>query len=160
MLDDRRPSTTAREIVGRLLAGMPADLSWRHEHRRAGRLAPAHPRSQDMLNSVKKYGMVAVAVSLGVWLLSMATLAAFDANLSTAGRVAWPFASVAAGLLVLIGVLGLRRGWPRSRAVLSVGAVAGGLFSMWAIVPAVAAVAILIWLYAPRRLRRVPTQPA
>jgi hypothetical protein len=113
-----------------------------------------------MLDSVKKYGMVAVAVALGLWLLSMATLAAFDANLSTAGRVGWPFASAAAGLLVLIGVVGLRRGWARSRALLSVGAVAGGLFSVWAIVPTVAAAAILVWLYAPRRLRRVPTQPA
>lgn len=91
----------------------------------------------------------------------MFVLAAFDANLSTAGRVAWPLASAAAGLLVLAGVVGLGcGGWSRSRLALSVGAVAGGLFSMWAIVPTVAAVAILIWLYPPRPWRRVPTQPA
>jgi hypothetical protein len=31
---------------------------------------------------------------------------------------------------------------------------------IWAIVPALAAVAIIFWLYGPRRMRRAPTQPA
>lgn len=113
-----------------------------------------------MLMSLKKHGVTAVAGALGVWLAAMAVLAAFDHELSPAGRVLWPLAAALAGLLILAGLIGIRRDRPHAREVLAGGVIFGGMMSMWAIVPALAAVAIVFWLYRPRRMRRAPTQPA
>ena len=64
-----------------------------------------------------------------------------------------------AGVLVLGGLVGMRQGRRGARAALTLGVLAGGLFSWWAVAPTVIAAAILVWLYAPRRWRRTP-QPS
>jgi hypothetical protein len=160
--DGRRQSAVALEIVRRTAAGVPADVAWRLEHRGARRLH-THARSRVMLANVKKHGMVALAGALALWLLFVAVMAPFvddDWDATGAEKAALASLSALAGLLVVAGLIGRARGSRGWRYVLAAGALVAGVLNWWAIVPSVAALAILIWLFAPRHLRRAPTQPA
>jgi len=60
----------ALEFLGRLVLGVPADLSWRLEHRGAGR-RPLRivEGSKNMIAAVKKNGMVGLSGLLGAFYL-------------------------------------------------------------------------------------------
>lgn len=153
--DGRRQAATALEIVGRLVAGMPADLAWRSETRRLHRQAQTGGGTS-MVTAVKRYGMVALAGALGAWLLAMSVAVWVDPNApDSAGlKAVLSAVSVAAGVVVLAGVVGRLRGRRHAREQLAAGAIVGGVMSMWAIVPTVVAAAIVVWLYWPRRQPR------
>jgi hypothetical protein len=67
---------------------------------------------------------------------------------------------VAFGLLILGGLVAVHRGLRGGRVAVAVGAVGTGLIAVWLVLPAMAAVAIVIWLYATRDGRQAPPLPA
>jgi hypothetical protein len=145
----------AVEIVLRLVAGMAADLSWRVEQRNARQQASRPRGGGAMVALLKKYGMVALAVALGVWATTIGVVLVVSGDDRAQGAVA-----ISLGLLILGGLAAMHRGLRGARATIAVGAVGAGLISVWVVIPPIAAVAILVWLYETRELRQVPPQPA
>jgi hypothetical protein len=147
------PGRVAFEIVARLAVGMAADLSWRVEHRRSRRHT-TNPHGGGAMNEHLKHGMVALAVALGGWAtIVVPILIGSDDWLQAA-------ASVALGFLILGGLVAVRRGLRGGRVAVAVGAIGTGLIAVWLVVPALAAVAIVIWLFATRDGRGAPPLPA
>lgn len=112
-----------------------------------------------MLTAVKRYGMVALAGALGAWLVAMSVAVWADPNApDSAGlKAVLSVVSAAAGVVVLAGIVGRLRGRRHARELLAVGAVVGGVMSVWAIVPTVVAASLVLWLYWPRRHPRLAT---
>ncbi len=107
-----------------------------------------------MIDLLKKYGMIALAVALAVWAITVVPVLAGSAE-----RLQGAF-SIGFGLLILCGLIAMHRGVRGGRAAVAVGSLLTGFLVVWLVVPAIAAVAIVIWLYATRNLARVPPQPA
>jgi hypothetical protein len=106
-----------------------------------------------MIELLKKYGMVALAVALSVWAITVVpVLAGSDEWLQGA-------VSIGFGLLILGGLTAMHRGLRGGRAAVAVGALLTGLLVVWLVIPAIAAVAIVIWLLATRDLEQVPPHP-
>lgn len=97
--------------------------------------------------------MVALTGALGVWLLAMAAAVWVDpsAPASTLGKALVSVAVATAGLAVLTGLVARHAGRRGSRELIALGAVVGGVTSIWAVLPTVVAGAVLVWLYRPRR---------
>jgi VIT1/CCC1 family predicted Fe2+/Mn2+ transporter len=150
-----RPGRTAFEIVARLIAGMAADLSWRVEHRDPRRHTTRPLGGGTMNERLKKNGMVALAVGLGVWAVAVVPV--------LVGSEDWLQVAVSVffGLLILGGLVAVHRGLTGGRLAVSIGAIGTGLLVVWLVVPAVIAIAIVIWLYATRKVQpATPPQPA
>ncbi len=103
---------------------------------------------------LKKHGMVALTVALGVWAIAVAPILIGSDNWL---QVA---VSISFGLLILGGLIGVQRGLTGGRLAVAVGAIGTGLLVVWLVVPAIAAIAIVIWLYATRKVQAAPPQPA
>jgi VIT1/CCC1 family predicted Fe2+/Mn2+ transporter len=149
-----RRGRVAYEIVARLIGGMGADLSWRTAYRKARRQSIDPFGGGAMTELLKKHGMTALAIALGVWATTVVPiLIGSDDRLQAA-------VSVAFGLLILGGLVAVHRGLRGGRVAVAVGAVGTGLIAVWLVLPAMAAVAIVIWLYATRDGRQAPPLPA
>jgi hypothetical protein len=148
----RPPAAAALEIARRLVGGVPADLTWRLEHRRRGGRARVEG-GRSMRTAIRRHGMVALTGALGVWLLAMAAAVWVDpsAPASTLGKALVSVAVATAGLAVLTGLVARHAGRRGSRELIALGAVVGGVTSIWAVLPTVVAGAVLVWLYRPRR---------
>lgn len=157
----QRPGRTALEIVWRLVAGVTADLSWRLEHRGTRRHTTRPLGGGTMIGLLKKHGMVALTVALGVWATTVVpVLVLLDDTADGGAYSLYGAGSIAFGLLILGGLVAMRRGLRGGRTALALGAIATGIVVWWFVIPAITAVAILVWLYVPRRVRRAPVQPA
>ena len=64
------------------------------------------------------------------------------------------------GLLILGGLIAMHRGIRGGRVAVALGAIGTGMMTLWLVLPTIATVAILIWLYATRDVRQVPPLPA
>lgn len=155
----QRPGRTALEIAWRLLAGVAADLSWRLEHRGSRRHTTRPLGGETMIGLLKKHGMVALTVALGVWAISMPVVVAFDHEADVGWRWLYGGVSFGFGLLILGGLIARRRGLRGGGTVLALGVIGTGFWWAWLVIPPIVAVAILAWLYVPRLLRRAPAQP-
>ena len=114
-----------------------------------------------MIGLLKKHGMVSLTVALGVWATTVVPiLVALDDEATSGDRWLQGAVSFALGLLILGGLIAMRRGLRGGRTAVALGAIGTGILVIWLVIPAVAAVAILVWLYVPRRLRQAPAQPA
>lgn len=114
-----------------------------------------------MIGLLKKHGMVALTVALGAWATAgLPIVVGFDDTTDAGAYWLYGAGSFAFGLLILGGLIAMRRGLRGGRTAVALGAIATGIVVWWLVIPAVAAVAILVWLYVPRRLRRAPAQPA
>lgn len=107
-----------------------------------------------MLELLKKHGMVALAVALGVWSITVVPLFVGSGD-PVQGAV-----SISLGLLILGGLIAMQRGARGGRLAVASGAIGNGLLAVWLIVPPIAAVAIVLWLFATRDARQAPPQPA
>lgn len=107
-----------------------------------------------MIEPLKKYGMVALAIALAVWAITVVPI--------LAGSAEWlqGALSIGFGLLILGGLIAMHRGLRGGRAAVAVGALFTGLLVVWLVIPAIVAVAIVIWLVATRDLERAPPHPA
>ena len=107
-----------------------------------------------MNEQLKKTGMIALAVALGVWAVAVVPV--------LIGSEDWPQVAVSVffGLLILGGLVAIHRGLTGGRLAVSVGAIGTGLLAAWLVVPAIVAIAIVIWLYATRKAPPPPPQPA
>ncbi|HLB04487.1 MAG TPA: hypothetical protein VJK66_05655 [Gaiellaceae bacterium] len=155
--ESRRQVRIALEVVERLVAGMPADISWRREAKRGWR-ARVEQGSRSMLSMTKKHGMIALTGALGLWYLFIAVTAPLSGDDWTGGtREMLTFGLVCgiAAILVFTGLVRLRKSKRWARTMLGIGAVMGAVFTFWIVVPVVAALAILIWLLVTRE-RRTP----
>jgi hypothetical protein len=148
------PGRVAFEIVTRLAAGMAADLAWRVERRSERRHTTDPLGGEPVFALLKKHGMVALAVALGVWSIAVAPILIGSDDRTQV------IVSISFGLLLLGGLVALHRGLRGARAAIAVGAIGAGLLAIWLVLPAVAGVAILIWLYETRESRQAPPQPA
>jgi len=149
-----RPGRMGFEIVARLVAGMAADLSWRLVHRNARRHTTRPLGGGTMNELLKKHGMVALAVALGVWATTVVPILVGSDDWLQVG------VSVSFGLLILGGLIAMHRGLRGGRVAVALGAIGTGMMTLWLVVPTIATVAILIWLYATRDVRQVPPLPA
>ncbi len=143
-LNCRRSAVTALEIVRRLLAGVPADVAWHFERRRAQRASTA--------GKVFTAGaMSIVTCALGCWFLASAAMVPFN-NWWEAGTPAGYAALCAAsGVLVLAGMVGRSASKAWSGRIIAAGAILGASLTWWAIVPVIAALAVLAWTYTQQR---------
>jgi hypothetical protein len=109
-----------------------------------------------MARLMKSYGMVALTLALAVSTISISIgVMAFD------GGRRWQAAILlVAGLLILGGLLAVRRGLGTGRPAVALGAIVPGLLGVWTVILPIVSLAILIWLYAPSQLRREPMRPA
>jgi len=107
-----------------------------------------------MIELLKKYGMAALAVALAVWAITVVPLLAGSPD-RLQGAL-----SIGFGLLILGGLVAMRRGLRGGRVAVAVGALFTGFLVVWLVIPAIAAIAIVIWLLATRDLEHVPPQPA
>lgn len=141
----------ALEFLGRLVLGVPADLSWRLEHRGAGR-RPLRivEGSKNMIAAVKKNGMVGLSGLLGAFYLFMGIFVPiggdWSSTSSTAGRAAYGAVVGLGGILVFAGLLGGGRA-PRLAGVsLAAGAVIGAAMTFWLVVTPAVTFLVLAWV--------------
>lgn len=107
-----------------------------------------------MSELLKKHGMAALAVALGIWAAAaVPILIGSDDRLQLA-------VSASFGLLILGGLIAVQRGFRGGRVAVAVGAIGTGLMTVWLVLPLLAAIAVVIWLLATRDVRRVPPLPA
>ena len=66
----------------------------------------------------------------------------------------------AAGILILGGLIAMRRGLRGGRTAVALGSIAPGIVFYWMIIAPIITLAILVWLYAGRQPGRAPVQPA
>jgi hypothetical protein len=154
--EGRRPGRLAVEIVERLLAGMAADLSWRVEHRRLRRQEIRPLGGGIMIGLLKRHGMMALTVALGVLTISLAIAAAAFGDVQRS-QVA---AMLVAGLVLLGGLVAMRRGLRGGRTAVALGAIVPGALLVWTVILPIVTLAVLIWLFAGRRPHPAPAQPA
>ena len=145
----QRTFETALEILARALLGMPADLSWRLEHRSSRRPAARMIEgSRTMLAAVKKNKMLVLSGILGAFYVA-AAFGGLVANLNDGGDDAGLFFPLFVGLAALL-ILGGLVAWRRSRhlggILLACGAALGGLAMWWSIFVPVLALLIVIWV--------------
>lgn len=138
----------ALEFLGRLALGVPADLSWRLEHRGAGR-RPLRivEGSKNMIAAVKKNGMVGLSGLLGAFYLLMGiAVPIVDDWMSTTGAAAYGAVIGLGGILVLAGLLYGGRA-PRLAGVsLAAGAVIGAAMTFWLVVTPAVTFLVLAWV--------------
>lgn len=154
--EGRRSSRLAIEIVERLFAGMAADLSWRVEHRRLRRQEIRPLGGGTVIDLLKKHGMMALTGALGVLTISLAIAAAAFDDIEPS-QVAILFV---AGLLILGGLVAMRRGLRGGRTAVALGAIVPGALLVWTVILPIVTLAVLIWLFAGRRPHPAPAQPA
>ena len=107
-----------------------------------------------MIDLVKKHGLMALAVALGVWAAAVVPiLIGSDDSIQVA-------VSVVFGLLILGGLILMHRGVRGARLAVAAGAIGTGLLTVWLVLPPIAAVAVVIWLVATRESRQPLPQPA
>ncbi len=107
-----------------------------------------------MIELLTKFGMVALSVALAVWAITVVPLLAGSAE-PLQGAL-----SIGFGVLILGGLVAVHRGLRGGRVAVAVGALFCGFLVVWLVIPAIAAIAIVIWLLATRDLERVPPQTA
>ncbi len=109
-----------------------------------------------MTRLMKNYGMVVLTLALGIVTISISVgVMAFDDGKRLQGAILF-----VAGLLLLGGLVAVRRGLRGGRAAVALGAIVPGLLGIWTIILPIVTLAILAWLYAGREPRRSPAQPA
>ena len=107
-----------------------------------------------MSDPVKKQGLIGLAVALGVWAAAVVPmLIGSDDSVQVV-------VSVVFGLLILGGLVLMHRGVRGARLAVAAGAVGTGLMTLWLVLPPIAAVAVVIWLYATRKSRHPLPEPA
>lgn len=141
----RRTFETALEILARLLLGMPADLSWRLEHRGSRRTATRMIEgSRTMLTAVKNNKMVVLASLLGALYIAGGIGSAIggeDVSLS------WSLLMLACGGLVVGGLVAWTRGRRLGGILLACGASLGAAMTFWLLfIPPLVAILIVIWI--------------
>lgn len=109
-----------------------------------------------MIGLLKKHGMVALTVALGVMTASLAIVGEAFGDVERS-QVAALFV---AGLLILGGLVAMRSGLRGGRMAVALGAIVPGMLLVWTIIVPIITLAILIWLFAGREPRRAPVQPA
>ncbi len=141
----RRAFETALAILARLLFGMPADLSWRLEHRGSGRSATRMIEgSRTMLVAMKQNKMVVLASLLGALYIAGGIGSAIvgeDVSLS------WSFLLLASGGLVVGGLVAWTRGRRTGGILLACGVSLGAAMTFWLLfIPPLVAILIVIWV--------------
>ena len=150
---EHRPAATALEIAVRLLAGVPADLSWRLEHRsRKRRPARLVEGSRAMIAAVKRNGMIVLSGLLGAYYLAMGITVPLGGDWGSTGELAAYGAMVGlGGVLVFAGLWASGRA-PRLAGVsLAVGAALGAAMTFWLIVTPALALLVIVWVVMRRR---------
>ena len=155
-----KPQDTGLQVFFRLLAGIPADLTWRLEHRLTGRGESVLERSRNVGSTVLQKG--AIGLTLLVAALYVAGAVGFVVDQST-GNADWTaeawevvlfgVAPFAAAALVVVGLLiGKRSPW-WGTGLLAGGTTVMALVWFWLffiLVP----VAIIVITFAVLRARR------
>jgi hypothetical protein len=154
--EGRQDGRIALEIVARLVAGMAADLSWRVEHRAERQKSTRRIGGGSMIGLLKQNGMFAFAGAFGVTVASLAVVIASVGDVELL-QTAIMFV---AGLLVVVGLVAVRRGLPGGRPAVALGAIVPGLLLVWTVVMPIVSLTILIWLYGGSRARTGPARPA
>ena len=108
-----------------------------------------------MNGALKNNGMVALTGALGIASIVLATVAA----LGSVGDGAGPLqvaTLLAAGFLVLGGLLAMHRGLRGGRVAVALGTIVPGALLVWTVFMPLVAFGILIWLFARRDPQRDP----
>jgi hypothetical protein len=131
----------AAEVLERMLAGVPSDLSWRRTHLSAARRAAADGKERPMLEALKRNWWQVLAGVLATWNAFLVSAYARDvladdvrADEVGAVQIVIPAAAVA---LLVGGLLVRRRSRSLGAVAVSIGAVVGYV-SAWWFVPLVA----------------------
>ena len=159
---------TSLEVTARLLAGVPADLAWRHSHLRAARDARRSTRIERNLMTetiaLPKFGyptwLAILAAVMGGFAIIVGTVGAIE-YLTDSGDNSdgWGFLALAVGA-VLLAALWLARRAPLASVLLMVfGGLVFGLLMWWIVVPILMGIAVAIGavLSAPRLLGARPS---
>ena len=140
-----REATVSRTILTRMLLGVPADLSWRHQHRRAARSAGGRrvavnrtPRTSRALASILSVPVLLWSIYVGIgW-----TLVGSDEEW-TDGR--WVGLVVIGGAVAaLVGMVLLALGHSDGAFLVAIAALGSTGWFLWA--PVVPAVGLLVAL--------------
>ena len=142
----RSAGKIALEILGRLVAGIPADLSWRRlEGRNARYRTPRSARGETMDNKVNS-GMVALTSVVGIGTVALGIMVAFSGGYRAQGGFL-----VVAGLLILGGLVAMHRGVRGARGIVALGTIVPATLAVWTIILPLVAIAIVAWLIISRR---------
>ena len=153
------PDVTAMQVLGRLLLGLPADLSWRLEQR------GAHKQAQAGKGIVKGSGAM-VRILKERWLAGLVVLfAGFTMVFGTSifvrffgdgplglGAVLFGLVPVAAGALILVGFFISEQAPWKGAALLTIGAVTIPAIHFW-MFPIYVPVALVITAFGIARAR-------
>ena len=136
---------TASQMLGRLLFGMPADLSWRSEQHRAVRHAETGGKNvmggTVSMGKLAHRGFIGVAVLLGLMALSVGVGAGLGLVDNEQGTI-WRDVtlSLSAGVALLAGIWTIERSPLLGGGLVVFGAIVIGLGTLWTmIVPVVMA---------------------
>ena len=142
----RSAGRIALEILGRLVAGIPADLSWRRlEGRNARHQSPRSAGGETMDNSVNS-GMVALTSVIGFGTVALGIMVTFfDGERAQGGLL------VVAGLLILGGLVAMHRGVRGARGIVALGTIVPATLGVWTVILPLVAIAIFAWLIISRR---------
>lgn len=129
------------EVLERMVAGVPSDLSWRRAHLSAAAGVAADGKERLMLETLKRSWWIAVVFVLAAWNALLAALIGggegFDKR--------WAYVTVGAAVALLLGGLVLRR---RARVTgdvaVVIGSIVGALTSWWLILPMVVGVCVAV----------------
>jgi hypothetical protein len=155
---------TALEVAGRLLAGIPADLAWRHTHRQMTRGVRRTTRIERnpmaVTTTTAKLGYPTWLTLLAAVVGGFATLAGITATIagvidSGDGNAAWGFLFFTVGAGILFGLWLVNRAPLASVVLLALGGIGFGLVTYWMVATIAVGLVIAIGaaLSAPRVLR-------
>jgi hypothetical protein len=158
----RTPARHELDVIGRVLSGIPADLSWRREVLRSPtRPAPGVPTTSSLTASRTGVLLTVLAIlGLGV-AATMAPLlvaAAFFEGIEILG-VVWLLATTAFALSLLIGLIRRDRGTEPSTPFLVIGSPAPALAWFWLPPMLLLTVAIAVTAVLSRPRRALPARP-
>jgi hypothetical protein len=153
------PGATAREMLIRLLGGMPDDIAWRFEHRRNGK------GNQGMIRALKengwrRNGLWAITGALAIFCVAAGIgIAVGGEDMSVAVKALYSGGSVVAGICVVAGFMVLGTRPIVGVALVGLGALGASLVFWWLffVVPVISVVVVA---FAYSRARSLPAPGA
>ena len=124
LAEGRSRSSIDAEILLRCLRGIPADISWRFQHRSR--------RGSALMQTIARNALVVLASALAAWSFVLGVGINFGEDSASAW---WSLAAFASGMAVLSGVWLMHRAPWAGCALLAVGALPLGTVTFWAILP-------------------------
>ncbi len=142
------------DVARRLVAGVPADLSWRRAQLSAATGAALVWKETAMIAWLKRSWWLVLAGLLAAWALFVGWVLVIDPK-----YLGWEVHGVATGVVLLSGLLVRTRYRAAGDIMLVAGAVAGGLVAFWMILPPIVGVAIALAALADLGVTVRPTPP-